>query len=243
MLKNKINATEFNAFPADSPIRAEYTLSGSDYILQHDEPVGELKRAKDRETERANKLAVELSTEKAEHDATKNLAGSKDSPLKIAEKAKADALKEVEPQLKRAERLETRLKTQELSKTANDLALKVGGEKNKVAIMPHISSRLEVKLNENDEPVVVVKDANGVATALKPEDLEKEIRSNKDLAPLVLVAAANGGHGRQQQQQQQQQSPGSGATNNGDKPFDFNTATPEQRKAYVAEKYVQPATV
>jgi hypothetical protein len=238
MLKNIITADTYNAYPADSPLRAEYKLSGSDYVLQHDEDTGALKRSKDHEKSRADGLAVELSNERNAHAVTKAAATSKDSPLKIAEDAKAAALKEVEPKLKRAETLETRLKTQELSKTATDLAAKIGGEKNKIALLPHIERRLEVRLNDKDEPQVIIKAADGKDTTLKVEDLEKEIRGNKDLATLVIVSAANGGAGRQPQPGAPgiKQSPASSAGEKG-----IGDMNPDERKAYIQEKYVGAA--
>lgn len=233
MLKNTINADAFNTLP--EAFKAEYKLTGDQYILQHDEDTGALKRARDREKERADTLAVDLSKEKNEHATTKAASTSKDSPLKIAEDAKTAAMKEVEPKLKRLEVVETRLKTAALTQAASELATNIGGAKNKVALLPHIAGRLDVTLDENDEAQVVVKDIAGKPTALKLTDLETEIRANKDLSSLIVASAASGGAGRQQNAGPGfKQSPASSAGTE----KNFGNMTADESKAYITEKYV-----
>jgi len=235
MLKNSITPAEFAAFPAESPLRAEYKQIGESYILQHDEDVGELKRAKDREKGRADGLAVKLSEEQSAHAVTKATASSKESPLAIAAKAKEDALKEVQPRLDREARLSERVQQQSLSSAAEKVALELGGEKNKIALLPHVERRMSVKLDGDDSPVIVIKDKDGKDTTLKPEDLAKELRTDKNLASLVVVSAASGGNGRPSNTPVKSPASGAGNTNG----FDFGKATPAERQAYIAQKREQ----
>jgi hypothetical protein len=232
MLRNGIDKAAFDALP--DVLKAEYKATGDNYTLQHDEDVGALKRAKDREKERADGLAVELSTEKNAHANTRKDATKEGTPLQIAEAAKLKALEEVKPKLERADRLETRLKTSALNQTASELAAKIGGDKNKVALLPHIEKRLDVSLDDNDEVKLVIKGADGKPTALKIDDLEKEVRGDKNLASLVVVSAANGGVSRPVQGVKQ--SPASSAGEKAPLLRDMNKA---DRVAYIQGKVAE----
>ena len=130
-------------------------------------------------------------------------------------KRKKAALKEVQPQLDRAVRLETSLKTQAMETTAADIAKQIGGDKNKIALLPTVERRIEVTLGDDDKAKIVVKDAAGKPTTLTPADLVKEIKADKNYASLVQVEAGSGGVGRQQQEKFQPKSPAGGA---GEKP-------------------------
>lgn len=223
MLKNIVDDVAYTAFPDN--LKAEYKKSGDTYVLQHDEDTGELKRSKDREKVRADELAVKLSQEQSAHAITKADATKVGTPLEIATKAKAEALKEVQPKLDRADKLEMHLKTTSLSTAANDIATQVGGDKNKIALLPHIERRLDVVLDDNDQPQIVVKGADGKATTQKLEDLVKEVRADKNLASLVMVATPTGGVGRP--------TPQSPASSAGDKTKSLEQMNMQERREYI----------
>ena len=205
MLYNSRTQAEYDALPAD--VKAEYKKTGDAYTLQHDEDVGAIKRARDREKQRADDLATDRDTIKAERDTLATEAKKTGTPAQIAAEAKAAALKEVQPQLDRAVRLETSLKTQAMETTAADIAKQIGGDKNKIALLPTVERRIEVSLGDDDKAKIVVKDAAGKPTTLTPADLVKEIKADKNYASLVQVEAGSGGVGRQGQQQFQPKSP------------------------------------
>ena len=64
MLYNSRTQAEYDALPND--IKAEYKKTGDNYTLQHDEDVGAIKRARDREKQRADDLATDRDAIKAE---------------------------------------------------------------------------------------------------------------------------------------------------------------------------------
>lgn len=237
MLKNKLDKAAYDALTS-AEVKAEYVPVGMEYILQHDEDSGELKRALDRSTKRETTLTDRLSAVEGELGTLKTEATRKGSPAEIAAAAREEALKDAKPKLERAERLETRLKTTELSRTARELATKIGGEKNVVALLPHITSRLAVTLDENDEPIVVVNDIKGVATKLKTDELVTELKANKDLAPLVHVAVGSGGQGKQPGKPGSF-TPQSPASTAGEK--NLGNMNDAERKAYIQSTYIEPA--
>lgn len=227
MLKNSIEKTAFDVLP--DVLKGEYKEVANVYVLQHDEDTGALKRAKDREKVRADELATELAGEKNAHAATRAAATQAGSPLEIATKAKKEALDGVAPTLERAKRLETRVRESALATAATTLAGKIGGEKNKNALLPHIEKRLEVTLSDDDQAKIVVKSADGKASELTLDALEKEIRGNKDLASLVVVSTGSGAAGpptRNGVPAVQLPASSAGKT-------DFNTMTMDERKAYI----------
>lgn len=235
MLHNVRTQAQYDALPAD--IKAEYKKTGDDaFTLQHDADTGALTRALERERLAGETLSTKLNTVEGELDTLKSASSKTGSPAQIASEAREAALAEVKPQLERAIRLETRLKTGAVTTTAMTLAKEVGGEKNAAALLPHVERRIAVKLDENDEPVIVINDAKGQATQLKTSDLVTELRANKDLAPLVTVAVGSGGQGKQPGTLVVKQSPAgsAGETNIG-------TMTAEQSKAYIQSKYVDAA--
>ena len=212
MLRNSIDKAAFDALPA--PLQAEYKQTGDAFTLQHDEDVGAIKRARDREKQRADDLVTDRDAIKVERDRLDGEVKRVGSPAQIAAKAKEDALLEVKPTLERAARLETSLKTQAMQAAAETVAKAIGGDKNKIALLPTVERRIDVTLGDDDKPKVVIKDAAGKPTALTTDDLVKEIRGDKNYASLVVVEAGSGGVGRPQTQQfQRPQSPGSGASN------------------------------
>ena len=201
MLHNQRTAEQYEALPED--IKKEYKKIGDAYILQHDEDTGALKRARDREKRRADEAEETLGSVEGERDKLKKDLAKVGDPEKI----KADALKDVQPKLDRAARLEQTLQSSELDRVAGEMAKKIGGDKNKVALLPHVASKLGVKMGDDDKPVVFVKGADGKESATKLDELEQTVRKDANLASLVIVSQATGGAG-QPRTQQQQQGPG-----------------------------------
>jgi hypothetical protein len=191
MLHNTRTQAEFDSI-TEASIKAEYKKSGDIYVLQHDEDVGALKRAKDRESAKVTELTTDLRKVESERDGFKAAAEKTGSPAQIADAARTTALAEVKPKLDRADRLESSLKSTALETAALDIAKQIGGDKNAKALLPHVTGRIEVTLGDDDKPVIVIKDSAGKATKLTPADLTTELRSNKDLSSLVVVSRATG---------------------------------------------------
>lgn len=205
MLKNSLDATAHAAL--DPAIQALYKKTGDTFILQHDEPVGELKRAKDREAGEVTRLSGELATAKAATTALQTKLDAVPSVDAIKATAKAEAAAEFEPTKALLAKRETFIQSTLVENEAKTLAIKIGGPKNADALLPHITKHLVADITGDTPKVAVIKDGKPSATTL--DILEKELRADTKLSSLVIASQSTGGAGRQPVAQLQ--SPASGA--------------------------------
>jgi hypothetical protein len=193
MLKNSLDATGHAAL--DPAIQALYKKTGDTFILQHDEPVGELKRAKDRETAEVTRLNAELGTTKVALTAAETKLAAVPSVDAIKATAKAEAAAEFEPTKLLLTKREAFIQSSLVETEASKLALKIGGTKNADALLPHITKHLVADITGDAPKVTVMKDGKASTTTLV--DLEKELRADTKLSSLVIASQATGGAGRQ----------------------------------------------
>lgn len=194
MLKNSVDKAAFDGFA--EVLKSEYVKTGDLYILQHDEPAGELKRAKDRETADKATLKTSLDTTVAELTALKSTVAAMPSADTIKATAKAEAAAEYAPVTEKLTTREKQITDLLVEGAAKTLALTIGGAKNADALLPHITPRFTAKL-DGDKPTVVVMKDGKEAPAMTLTELETEIRADKRLTSLVIVNQASGGAGRQ----------------------------------------------
>lgn len=194
MLKNSLKQAEYDAL-ADI-LKTEYVKTGADYTLQHDEPVGELKRAKEREATKATELQASLSVVTAELATTKATLAAVPNIETVKATTKAETEAAFEPTKKTLETREKQLTDMLVQGTAKELAFAIGGTKNAEALMPHITPRLAAKLDGEAPKVVILKDGKEDA-AMTLATLDADIRGNKALSSLVIVNQSSGGAGRQ----------------------------------------------
>jgi hypothetical protein len=192
MLKNSVDESTYTGL-ADN-LKTEYVKTGDKYTLQHDEPAGELIRAKDRERDNAKTLKASLESITAE--AVELRAKVATMPNADAIKATAQAEKDAEyaPIKTALGARETQIKAILIDGAAKQLALTIGGPKNADALLPHVTSRLSAKLDGESPTVTILKD--GKESALTMADLEKDIREDKRFSALVIATQSTGGAGR-----------------------------------------------
>jgi len=194
MLKNSLKQAEYEAL-ADI-LKSEYVKTGADYTLQHDEPVGELKRAKEREATKATELQASLSVVTAELATTKATLATVPNIETVKATTKAETEAAFEPTKQTLATREKQLTDMLVQGTAKELAFAIGGSKNAEALMPHITPRLAAKLDGEAPKVVILKDGKEDAT-MTIAALDADIRANKSLSSLVIVNQSSGGAGRQ----------------------------------------------
>ncbi len=198
-LKRKIDKATFDALPAD--VQKEYKAEGMDYVLDVEggiEDPAELKRAKDREKQRADeekKRADALQKEKDDaaaangDDATAAARKAGDiATLEKAWKKKEDDAKAAGD--KQAETLRASLQRTLIDGTAASMAAALSAPPN--VLVPHIKSRLSIDFT-GPEPVLRVVGADGKPTALTVEELQQEFVANADFAAIITGSKANGG--------------------------------------------------
>ncbi len=190
-LKKKITKEEFDKL--SDVLKAEYKADGNDYVLDvdGDEDTGALKRAKDREKQRADDLDKQIKElQKKLDDLDTNDArkrGDIDTLTKSYEKKIEDLKAELNGKLSKSQEF---AKKTLLDGTAMKLATKISTVPGLMA--KAIKDRLAVDF-EGDEPTLRILDNEGKISALKIEDLEKEFLTNKEFASILIGSKASGG--------------------------------------------------
>lgn len=195
MLKSKVTNAEFEAL--NDVLKAEYKKVGDDYFLDSDD-AGELRRAKDRETEEAKKQkqraddleAKALEDARKANEAAAELA-KKNGDITALEaswkKKHDDDIAEMQKQLDASNGI---IKRVFVDNIADNIAHEISTSP--LLINPHIKSRLRVELVDG-EPVTRVLDANNKPTALTLDDLKKEFVANENFAAIIVGSKASGG--------------------------------------------------
>jgi hypothetical protein len=191
-LKRKIDKATFDKLKEE--IKSEYEEKDGSYVLVidgEDDPV-ELKRAKDREAQRARdekKRADELQAKL--DDATGNDA-KKRGDIETLEKSWKEKYEKREKEL--TDKLGGKdefIKKTLVDSVAASLATKLAGDKAAI-MLPHIKARLTADL-DGEMPTTKILDATGKVSALTTDELEKEFVANKDFSAIVIGSKASGG--------------------------------------------------
>src|SRR3954462_14936009 len=192
-LKRKITKAVFDKMSDD--VKEHYVASddGKSYELEAEgfDDAEEMRRARDREKQTAKEAKTKLA---AAEERLAELEGDdvrKSGDIKKIEdswKAKLD--KAVTEGATKLETAHNFIRKTLRDATAESLAAKIS---NAPAVMKRIlADRLTVDF-EGDEPKLVVLDAEGKASALKVDDLQKEVVANKEYAAIVIANRASGG--------------------------------------------------
>lgn len=228
-LKRKINKATFDKLSEE--IKKEYKAGSSDdeFVLdtEGDEDTGALKRAKDREKQRADELAEKLAEATEQLAEVTNGDARKKGDIATLEKSwqkKLDDQKTASDA--QVNKLTSHIKTQLIDNVASSLAAKISTSP--ALLLPHIRARLAADF-EGDSPVTRVLDASGKPSASTLEDLQKEFATNKDFAAIIVASKASGGA------RPASQGNGGGAPNNQNQPpADLSKMNPKQLSEHIA---------
>lgn len=195
MLKAKINKETFDKL-ADG-VKTEYVVNAAnvdEYTLQVDglEDAGELRRAKQRESDAAK--AEKIRADKAEADLAElrrtSARGTGDvAALEASWKAQAE-------QREAAAKADTKAVKAKLAKVMrDDVASRIAANisTKPALILPHILNRLKAEIPDDGDPLTRVLDKEGKPSALTIEQLSQEFVSNPDFAAIILASRASGG--------------------------------------------------
>lgn len=189
-LKKKITKEKFEKLSDE--LKKEYKEKDGDYILdlEGEEDTGALKRAKDREKERADEAEAKVKelTKKLESDI--DLDARKKGDIETLEKSWAKKVEEAEKTAnEKINKLAANLKSTLIDNESGKLA----GEISKAPkiMQKLIKERLAVDL-DGENPVVKILDASGKPSALTLDELKKEFVDNKDYADIIIASKASG---------------------------------------------------
>lgn len=190
----KISAAVFEKL--SDALKAEYKKDGENYVLdiEGDDDAGELRRAHDRVKEENRTLKEERNRFRDENEELKSSdAGRRNADIRTLEKSWKDKLAEKETThkaelTKRDSFIEKTLRENVASELASAIS------KAPKLLTPHILPRLKVEW-DGETPVTRILDKDGKISALTREDLQKEVASNPDFAPIITASRATGSGG------------------------------------------------
>lgn len=174
-------------------LKAEYKEDGDSFVLDidGDEDTSALKRAKDREKQRADDAEAERDELR---EANRKLESGKAGDVtKLQKKYDTDIATmktEHEGAVARRDTFITKTLKQGLAQT---IAAALNPKSPKVFV-PHVESRITVDLT-GDEPKVVILGADGKPSQMTAEQLQQEFVANKDFAGMIVGSKASGGAG------------------------------------------------
>lgn len=231
-LKRKLTKSEYEALKAD--VKSEYKADGDNFVLDidGDDDNGALKRAKDREAQRASDEKKRADELQAQLDELTGNDAKKRGDIETLTKQHDAKVKELKDAHKaEANKLKGQLEGILVDAAAQSMAAKISTSP--AVIMPHIKGRLVADLT-GETPVTKVRDKDGKVSDMTLEDLSKEFVANKDFAAIMVASKATGGGapGRQQQQQ-----PASGG--GGDKQKTILETPVSDRIAQLREKHAE----
>lgn len=195
-LKRKLTSDEYTKL--SDAVKAEYKKDGDNYVLDidgesADDSPDALRRARDREKEEAKAAKAERDRLKAEMDELKGNDARKNGDVKTLDESWKAKMKETTDAHKsETAKLTGMLDTQLRQNVAKELASKISNAPS--LLMPHILPRIKVDLT-GDTPVTKILDANGQISALTLEDLQKELVTNKEFAPIIVANRGSGSGG------------------------------------------------
>lgn len=198
MLKSKITATEFATLPP--VIQAEYTLTGTDYLLQTDDAAA-LRTAKQRADDEATAAKAEaLAATKRATDAE---AAAEAARVEAAKKAGDIPALEASWQSKLdAVKAEAATSTGNMKKALDKILV----EKEALAIcaeistapdllMPHVVKSLVAEYDDPTDPKTRILGDDGKPTAKTIEEYKNDLIANPKFAAIIVGSKANGGAG------------------------------------------------
>ena len=196
-MKRKITKAEWEALSADLKLAYVAEPDGTYKLpLGDDEDFDKLRRAKDREKAKADKLAIDLAALTEEIETLRAETPRKAGDIAVLEKAWKDKLAAAEATA--TAKLETankHISTILIQHAATTIAAGITAKPGNAAIMlPHIMPRLEVVF-DGDVPTVKVKGKDGKLSAMTSEDLQKELQADPTFETVVVVSKASGAGG------------------------------------------------
>jgi hypothetical protein len=195
MLKRQITKTEHAALVPAIQVEYKADTGGETFTLDatgFDDPA-ELRRARDREKEKATEEKTRAEGLQAKLDALGPDAAAKLKDITSLERSWNEKLTTETGKLN--SKLQDRdkfINTLMVDNVAQSMATEIAGD-NAAIILPHIHRRLQVEHVDGASPITRVLDANGRPSALSVEDLKKEFKEDKRFAVVVIGSKGSGG--------------------------------------------------
>lgn len=189
-LKKKVSAKQHAEL--DDALKSFYIEKDGDFVLDldGDDDTGELKRAKDRESQRRKEAETKARELQEKLDGLDNADARKKGDIETLEKSwqgKNDSLKaEYETKLKAKDAY---LQKMLVDSVAGEISSQISKKPNVLKL--HIKQRLLADL-DGDEPKTKVLDKDGKPSAMTIEELKQEFVANDDFADIIIGSKATG---------------------------------------------------
>jgi hypothetical protein len=209
-LKKKITKEVWEKLSKD--LQGEYTEKDGSYLLSVDgeEDTGALKRAKDREKERADDLQTKLAALQEQLDNITDKDARKAGDIKTLEASWQKKLVDAETASKaKIDKLNAFVNKTLIDGKANELAAKISTVP--VLMSKAIRERMTVDFT-GDEPKLLILGIDGKASDMTIEKLSEEFVANKEFSSIMIGSKARGSANPSPTK------PAGGAGNSNDKP-------------------------
>lgn len=231
-LKRKLSKEAFEKLSKD--IQSEYKEKDGEYVLDidGDEDTSALKRAKDREQQRAKDAEKRADELQAQLDGISDKDSRKRGDIETLEKAWKKKADETQAQYDaRIGKLEGYAKKSLIEGTASAIAAKISTVP---ALMAKaVRERLTVDF-DGDEPTLRILGTDGKPSAMTIEDLSKEFVANKDYSGIIVGSKASGGGAAKDGFSKT--NGGAGQQNQTDKPASYSSMNPRDLAASLTAK-------
>ena len=191
-LKLKITKAAYDKLPDE--LKNEYREDGNGYMLDVDglDDTGELKRAKDREKQRADDAETERDELQAKLDKLESSRSRSDRDVERLQrkydKDMADLKAEYDSKISKRD---TYIRDSLLDRTAMELASKISTVPSLMA--KAIRERLTVELSDDEAPTVKVLKDGKPSDDMTIDKLGEEFVANKEFSSIIVGTRASGG--------------------------------------------------
>lgn len=189
-LKFKISKKEWEKLSDE--LKSEYNADGENYTLDVSgiEDTAALKRARDREKERADDFKKKLEDTENELEEVKAAGGKNSKDIATLEKNWQKKLEETSKEKDaKIEKLSNAAKKNLIDGTAEALAAKISTVPSLMA--KSIKERLTVDF-DGDEPTLKILDKNGKPSDMTVDQLKEEFVANKEYSSIIVGSRASG---------------------------------------------------
>lgn len=234
-LKKRITKEQHEAL--NEAFKGEYKADGDNFVLDidGDEDTGALRRAKDREAQKARDAEAKANELQQQLDALSTDDARKTGDIKTLDKSWQTKLDTQKTDFE----AKINVLTGHISKSLVDnVAMQIAHKISTApkVLIPHIKSRLKADF-DGDVPVTRVLDKDGKPSALTVDELANEFVADKDFSGIITASKATGGAGKSNQLS----NGGAGANNNDSPPPDLSKMPPSELAARIKAQKAENA--
>lgn len=190
-LKHKLTKVEYDALT--DAMKALYKADGDSFLLDTEgvDDVGELRRAKERETAEAKKQRERADkAEKEAQDARDAISREKGDVSALDKSWQKKFDEGIAAEKEKSKLLGKQLNNALIDTRATAIAAELAGDAAEL-LLPTLKQRMQLEI-DGENVIVRVLDKDGRKSALTVDELKKEVAEDKRFAKIVIASKASG---------------------------------------------------